>query len=238
MSVVSVTLHLGDCLDVMRSMPDACVDAVVTDPPWLDYRTGWYDASAWHKPIVKVAPIEYAGELFRLMRNASACLLWCRWDCFHEHSEAMRAAGFWIRNCIVWAKPNHTAGDLAGNVGNQHEMAVFATKGRWLRHGPRDVNLWDEPHLFSRDKRHHPTEKPIALMERSVRLVAPEGGTVLDPFMGSGTTGVACVREGRSFIGIEREPEYHAIAEARIAHARGETPASAEQPALPFEASA
>ena len=58
------------------------------------------------------------------------------------------------------------------------------------------------------------------------------------PFMGSGTTGVACVREGCFFIGIEREPEYHAIAEARIAHARGETPVDAEQPALPFEVSA
>ena len=85
---------------------------------------------------------------------------------------------------------------------------------------------------------HHPTVKPVALMRWLVRLVAPTDGVVLDPFMGSGTTGVACVREGRSFVGIEREPEYHAIAEARIAHARGETPADAEQPALPFEARA
>jgi site-specific DNA-methyltransferase (adenine-specific) len=71
-----------------------------------------------------------------------------------------------------------------------------------------------------------------------VRLVTPPDGVALDPFMGSGTTGVACVREDRSFIGIEREPEYHAIAAARIAHARGETPVDAEQPALPFEVSA
>jgi site-specific DNA-methyltransferase (adenine-specific) len=85
---------------------------------------------------------------------------------------------------------------------------------------------------------HHPTVKPIAVMQWLVRLVTPTEGVVLDPFMGSGTTGIACVREGRSFVGIEREPEYHAIAEARIAHARGETPADAEQPALPFEARA
>jgi DNA modification methylase len=66
---------------------------------------------------------------------------------------------------------------------------------------------------------HHPTVKPVALMRWLIRLIAPPGGTVLDPFMGSGTTGVAAVQEGRFFVGIELEPEYHRIAQARIAHA-------------------
>lgn len=65
----------------------------------------------------------------------------------------------------------------------------------------------------------HPTQKPVALMRWLVRLIGPPGGTVLDPFMGSGTTGVACVTEGREFIGIELDPDYHRIAQARIAHA-------------------
>jgi site-specific DNA-methyltransferase (adenine-specific) len=68
---------------------------------------------------------------------------------------------------------------------------------------------------------HHPTVKPISLMRYLVRLTkTPTGGVVLDPFMGSGTTGIACVLEGREFIGIEREPEYVEIAEKRIAHYR------------------
>jgi site-specific DNA-methyltransferase (adenine-specific) len=67
---------------------------------------------------------------------------------------------------------------------------------------------------------HHPTVKPVALMRWLIRLIAPPGGLVLDPFMGSGTTGVAAVQEGRDFVGIEREAEYHRIAEARIAEAR------------------
>jgi hypothetical protein len=68
----------------------------------------------------------------------------------------------------------------------------------------------------------HPTVKPVELLKYLVRLTAtPFGGVVLDPFMGSGTTGVACMLEGRSFVGIEREPEYIAIAEKRIAAARG-----------------
>ena len=68
---------------------------------------------------------------------------------------------------------------------------------------------------------HHPTVKPIELMRYLVRLTkTPTGGIVLDPFMGSGTTGIACVLEERDFIGIEREPEYVEIAEKRIAHYR------------------
>jgi site-specific DNA-methyltransferase (adenine-specific) len=224
-----VTLYLGDCLDVLRDLPDGSVDAVVTDPPWMGYETGRYDASAWHKPIEYLSPTAYAADLYRLLRDDTAVVLWCRWDVFSDHAGALVAAGFTVRNCIVWAKPNHTAGDLSGNLGNKHEMAVFAVKGKWRRHEGREVNVWEEPHLFSRGKRDHPTEKPVNLMARAVRLVGPEGATVLDPFMGSGTTGVACVQTGRKFIGVEIDPTYYAIAERRIAETRMQLP-------LPMEA--
>jgi site-specific DNA-methyltransferase (adenine-specific) len=69
-------------------------------------------------------------------------------------------------------------------------------------------------------RNHHPTVKPVALMEWLARLVTPPGGFVLDPFTGSGTTGVACARLGLGFVGIEREPEYMAIAKARITAVR------------------
>jgi site-specific DNA-methyltransferase (adenine-specific) len=70
-------------------------------------------------------------------------------------------------------------------------------------------------------KNNHPTVKPVKLMEYLVRLVTPKDGVCLDPFMGSGTTGMACARLGREFIGIELNPEYVAIAERRIANAKG-----------------
>ncbi len=77
-------------------------------------------------------------------------------------------------------------------------------------------------------KASHPTVKPVALMEWLVRLVTPPGGVVLDPFTGSGTTGVAAMQQGFRFVGIEREPEYHAIATARIEHAIKQQPAQME----------
>jgi DNA modification methylase len=228
----SVRLYLGDCLEVLPTLEAGSVDAVVTDPPWMDYETGRYDASEWHAAISLVDPERYAGELYRISKENTASLLWCRWDCFDRHAMAMAEAGFMLKNCVVWAKPNHTAGDLDGNLGNMHEMAVFACRGRWLRHGGREVNLWQEPHLFSRDFRHHPTQKPDGLMVRSVNAVADVGDWVLDPFMGSGTTGVACVRTGRKFIGVEKEEKYFDIAVRRIEAELGRMPLFQEPPKI------
>jgi site-specific DNA-methyltransferase (adenine-specific) len=210
-----VVLIQGDCLDVLRQLPDGCVDAVVTDPPWMEYETAWYDASDWHRPVAKVEPRRYAKDLARVCRIGGAVLLWCRWDAFDEHASALRAVSIQVRNCVVWGKPNHTAGDLNGNLGNQHECAVFGSRGVWFRHDSRETNL------FSRGFRHHPTEKPLGLMRRSVNLASPPGRIVLDPFMGSGTTGVACVQTGRKFIGIEIDPGYFSIAQRRINEALG-----------------
>ena len=215
-----VQLYLGDCLEVLPTLGAGSVDAVVTDPPWKDYQTGRYDASGWHGPIVAVDPSLYSGILYQVTSEPSAIILWCSWEPFAHHADALRRACWSIKNCIVWAKPNHTAGDLSGNLGNQHEMAVFATRGKWHHPGKREVNLWREPHLFSRAKRDHPTEKPVNLMVRSVVTVAGNGTTVLDPFMGSGTTGVACVKTGRRFIGIEIDPGYFDIAVKRISEAQ------------------
>jgi DNA modification methylase len=213
------TLIQGDCLEVLPKLESGSIDAVVTDPPWKDYQTGRYDATKWHAPVGYLKPEMYASELFRVLRSNTACLLWCGWECFERHADALRQVGFTIKNCVVWAKPNHTAGDLAGNFGYQHEMAVFAVKGRWRRHGKRDTNLWQESHLFSRARREHPTEKPIGLMRRSVDNCCPPGGIVIDPFMGSGTTGLACLETGCKFLGIEIDPTYCAIAKERIAKA-------------------
>jgi site-specific DNA-methyltransferase (adenine-specific) len=215
-----IDLRLGDCLEVMKALPDGCVDAVVTDPPWTNYQTGRYDASAWHKPVKLVAPNLYCPDISRIIRPGGAALIWCRWDTFPVLADSIHSADMEVRNCVVWDKGNHTAGDLNGNFGNCHEMAAFAVKGKWHRPGAREENLWRVTHLFSKTKRYHPTEKPVSLMKRSVEALTYPGQIVIDPFMGSGTTGVACVKTGRSFIGIEEDPTYFAIAEKRITEAQ------------------
>ena len=88
------------------------------------------------------------------------------------------------------------------------------------------ASLKGEPVEPPTSRNPHPTVKPIALMRWLCRLVTPKGGLILDPFTGSGTTGCAAVLEGFRFVGIEREPEYAAIAEKRIAHWAGQVPSA------------
>ena len=92
-------------------------------------------------------------------------------------------------------------------------MILFAHKGRHKLRGGRDVNLWRVPRPIFGD---HPTPKPVELMARAIRNSTDLGGSVLDPFMGSGTTLVACARYGRTGIGIEIDPKYFEIACRRI----------------------
>jgi len=103
------------------------------------------------------------------------------------------------------------------NAGCEGLEAKAATS-RHAFSGLPDLRMTHEQNRLP-SQNHHPTVKPVALMSWLVKLIAPPGGTVLDPFMGSGTTGVAAVQEGREFIGIEREPEYLEISQARIDHA-------------------
>ena len=254
---MTVQLHLGDCLDVMRGMPDGCVDAVVTDPPYsisesgsfhhgkpgkgsrrLDFFAG--DAN-WREMTALV--LRAARESLRIAKPTASHYWWCGHRQFGALVRLFESRGMRTK-FLVWSKSCPVPPPPWTGYPSGAELCVYAyPAGRtWTLH-PRDV---PRSNVFTLDSfRHgqpgkvaHPTQKPIDLILPAIRASTREGDTVLDPFMGSGTTGVACVREGRSFIGIEREPEYYAIAEARIVHVRGETPANAEQPALPFEVSA
>jgi site-specific DNA-methyltransferase (adenine-specific) len=99
--------------------------------------------------------------------------------------------------------------------------SIFVGK-KWLEvgHNPKDVWSVSRLHRQHGERENHPTQKPLEIVERMVLASCPEGGTVLDPFMGSGTTAVAAARRGRRFVGFELNPEYFGIVEKRVAEAR------------------
>jgi site-specific DNA-methyltransferase (adenine-specific) len=212
-----ITIYCGDCREIVYKLGEEVVDAIVTDPPYMDYHSGYFEGRPNpHKAIVQLHPQEYMRVIYIACRPHSAMVCWCRWDSFAGLQKEAQGMGWRVRNMIVWAKPNHTAGDLDGNLGNKHECAIFATKGRWKRHGKREVNLWEEPNYFSKAYRPHPNAKPEPLIRRSIELVCPPEKTVLDPFMGSGTTLRAAKDLGRKAIGIEIEEKYCEIAAKRL----------------------
>jgi site-specific DNA-methyltransferase (adenine-specific) len=114
------------------------------------------------------------------------------------------------------------AGIKTGKVGGDKAKSVYRMSNEGYDNACRDplLRLPSSVQRFNVQRGHHPTQKPVALMEYLIRTYTNEGDIVLDFTMGSGTTGIACVNTGRNFIGIEKDPTYFAIAQERIARAR------------------
>ena len=199
----TVQLYLGDCLEVLPTLAPGIVDAVVTDPPYgMAYVSGWRSVS--HSMLANDdAPgvLSWACDWGR--RHAShSSYVFCRWDNLQDISKP--------DSFVTWVKNNHGSGDLHHEHGRRSEgIAFYAGKGHFFPNGrPADIVFADR---VACDR--HPTEKPVELLEQVVDWT---DGVVIDPFMGSGTTGVACVRLGRRFIGIEIDPGYFETAKKRI----------------------
>jgi len=205
----------ADCLDHLRTIESESVDAIITDPPY-----GISFKSKIHGGIANDdAPfVWWLHDAFRVLKDKTPLLCFCRWDVSHAFQQALAWAGFKVRCQVVWDKGSHGQGDLKRTYAPSHELAILASKGDWRLPGgrPRDVFFARRVH-----PRHsvHPTQKPVELMRRMVDSLTRTDELVLDPFTGSGSTGEACVFEGRRFHGIEMEPKFVALARRRIAAA-------------------
>lgn len=217
-----IEIVCGDSLSLIRGVPDGSVDLVVTDPPYgISYKTGRRQDRS-HRFCREIesdrdlSALEgIADDLYRVLAEDAACFVFCSWK-MQDEVAGILGSMFSVRNRIVWDKGNTTAGDLKGSFGYQYEVIVYAAKGRPEISGKRHSDLWMCPRV-SADKLVHQNEKPVPLCERPVLSFSKAGDTVLDPFMGSGTTGIACLNTGRRFIGIEKDPGYYDVARRRLA---------------------
>lgn len=229
-------LILGDCREVLPTL--SSVDAVITDPPYgISYVSAWRK-HAKTKAIIgdDCAPTDTVQMMACVLNEGGALYLATRHDVAAKWTDAIVDAGLIMKTPIYWDKGNHTSGDLEGDYGSQVEIFIFAHKGRHKLRGKRLSNLWRVPRDVAGD---HPTPKPTRLMEKMILASSDADGVIIDPFMGSGSTGVACVQAGRQFIGIEIERRYFDIACERIARAQAqgqlfqpEAPAAIIQEAL------
>ena len=220
--MADVTLWQGDCLELMKSIPDKSIDLVLTDPPYgIDYQSARRsDRTKWKPKIAndKKPFIWFIYDVARILKDGGAFICFCRFDSWTAFSSACETAGLTIKAEIVWDKMNHGTGDLKGAPGFRHEIAVFATKGRFIFHDKRPQSLIAVPRI-SPEKILHPNEKPVELMEWLVSHYCGKEGVVVDCFTGVSPVGIACVNTGRNFIGIELDKDYFDIAKERIENA-------------------
>lgn len=234
-------LHQGDCIEVMRGLPDAIVDAVICDPPYGTTRNAW-DA---------VIPLEPMWQELRRIVKPGGAMIFTASQPFSSALVMSNPSDF--RHEWVWRK-NKSTGHLNANRAPMklHELVlVFCDRAPkyapqmtyghppvnafYTRHNGRNygngamsagggstqrypTSIQDFSVVNNDDpNKRHPTQKPIELMEYMVRTYTNTSDTVLDFAMGSGSTGVACMRSGRGFIGIEIDEEQFAYAQIRIA---------------------
>lgn len=209
----------GDCLRVLPTIPDGAFDAVITDPPYgIAFQSNQRVATEKFARIANDdAPfVWWAYDAARVLKDGGVCLCFCRWDVAEAFRSALEWAGLKVPAQIVWDKEVHGMGDLTGAPAPCHETIWFATKGRYQLPGRRPVTVVRHARVSSAAIT-HPNEKPIGLMLELVEDYVPLGGRVLDPFAGSGSTGAACVMQGRDFLGVELDPKHAAAARRRIA---------------------
>lgn len=214
-----IELKNGDCLELMKDIPDGSVDLVITDPPYgiafkSNHRKEKYNEIKNDKTLEWLE--KYVGECFRILKDNTAVYFFCSFhnvDVFKQNIERK----FKIKNILIWEKNNTSMGDLKGSYAPKYEMIIFAHKGRKLLNGYRYADIIKAKKTGNK---HHPTEKPVDLLELIIKNSSDENEVVFDGFMGSGSTGVACVNTGRRFIGIELDPGYFEIAEKRINEAQ------------------
>ena len=191
---MSYELILGDCLEVMRGMPAGSVDAVITDPPYgLDFRGADWDAfiPKWLGEARRVAGVV-------LFTTAPTTM----WD--YPRPD-------WV-NC--WYREASNSRTAAGGFNHWSPVLVY---GR-VKFKVDSIKLHAMQHAYPKGYP-HPSPKPKALLLWLVQQATDEGMTILDPFMGSGTTGVAALQTGRRFVGIEIDEGYFKVAQRRIEQA-------------------
>ncbi len=211
----NITLMLGDCLERMKEIPDGSVDMILTDPPYgMDFQSNHRKTK--YAKIKGDSNLDWLGdwcsELYRVAADNTAHYIFCSFHHVDKFKQALEKQ-FKIKNVLIWEKNNTSMGDLKGDFAPKYEMIIFVHKGRRFINGKRDANILK----FSKTKNElHPTQKPVDLLQYLTEKFSDEGQTILDPFMGSGSTGIAAKNLNRKFMGIEMDEGYFEIAKKRI----------------------
>lgn len=233
-------IYCGDCMNQIGEITDGLVDLVLCDPPYSSgglfpgdrkkstrekYCDGNYNGAARFQDFSGDNMDQRSFTEFMRMvlskcrqkaKQGSVCAVFVDWRNLPSMTDALQAAGWIYRGIVVWDKGNSRA--IPNRFRNDCEYVVWGTNGQRNAEYKSGVfvgaGCFRVPSVPS-NRKYHQTQKPVELLERLVEI-CPNDGIVLDPFMGSGSTGVACAKTGRGFIGIELDPRYFETARERI----------------------
>jgi site-specific DNA-methyltransferase (adenine-specific) len=239
-----VSIIMGDCLSVMPTLPENSVDSIITDPPYnisrpivisrknLRLKTArrnsdiTMDFGEWDKFTPEAFDdfmFAFLTQSYRVLKPTGGVVVFCDRMFVSQLWALAESVGFKGKQVLVWHKTNPVPQFRKKNFVSATEFMSWFVKdngeGYTFNFGKQTEmhNFIEGPICMGNERLEHPTQKPEYVMRQLVTWFSNVGDTILDPFMGSGTTGVACILEYRDFIGIEIDEKYVQIARKRIA---------------------
>jgi DNA modification methylase len=220
---ISENIKHGNCLEVLETLQDGCIDLVLTDPPYgIEYvsNRSIYDGTITKRGLLndgKEEAFELLDKACEILQRKTAenahLYFFCSWSVFSKF-ENIISKYFTIKTPIVWDKGNKGSGDLENDWGNQTEIIIYCVKGKKLINNRRG-NIINVSRLHT-SRMIHPTQKPDELIRQILEVSATAGDFVVDPFMGSGSTVKVCNEMKLKALGIELDQEMFNIANQYI----------------------
>lgn len=218
----------GDCLEKFIEIENESISAIITDPPYNISRKNNFktmgrngiDFGEWDKDFDLTSWINIASNKIKKGGNI---VIFNDWKNMSYITESLENNGFEVKDLIRWKKTNAMPRNRDRRFITDYEVAVWTVKkgDKWTFN--RLNNNYEIPEivggLTSKSEKYygsHPTQKPVYVMKWIIERLSNKGDIILDPFMGSGSTGVACLKTGRKFIGIELDENYYSVAVNRI----------------------
>lgn len=218
----------GDCIELMKDYPSASIDLIVTDPPYKITPKGCVGTMGGIMATenskkgslfrnTKVEHDKWLEQCYRLLKDGSHIYIMTNQVNFRSLCQVAESVGFKYHKALIWDKGNKISGRF---YMNSFEFIIFMRKGK-----AKQINNCGYADILRVPNRKskgvdgtnlHDTEKPVELMKILVENSSAPGNTVLDPFMGIGSVGVACAGLGRNFVGFEIDPSYFSIAKERF----------------------
>ena len=217
-----IDLRQGDCLELMKDMPDNSIDMILVDPPYKMTKRGKSCRPNWMPnnmgenvfngeiPNVK----DWMSECYRILKEGTHFYTFCNTNDILEYLQTAKECGFKLHNIITMIKD--TGMPCRWYLKNC-ELVLFFRKGKAKPINDMTSRDWVKVNMpTKKNGKLHITQKPLDFIQKLVTNSSNEGDTVLDCFMGSGTTGIACINTNRNFIGMELNENYFNIAKERI----------------------
>jgi site-specific DNA-methyltransferase (adenine-specific) len=216
-------LH-GSCFEWLPQIEDGSVDLLLTDPPYnVSQKSNFHtmgrkgvDFGEWDKGFDQSEWLELA---CKKIKKTGSILVFNDYKNIGFMKNVLDNNGFIIKELLIWKKANPMPRNRDRLYVTSIEVALWAVKGKgWAfnrQRGTYENGIFESP-IVNHKQRKHPTQKPLSVIEEMIKIHTNENDVVLDCFLGSGTTAVACTNTNRNFIGIEKEWEYCEIANERI----------------------